>query len=118
MQYRSVTKEEEKEFKELTKSQQKQLILFCLNFKPIKTINTRSSSYGLKHIFERSYNGFYITNNQFKHAMKLCGYRAVTFDYCEPINEFYNISSISMRDLKLLNERIRKNKLLKEYRDF
>lgn len=37
---------------------------------------TRSSSYVLKHMVENDI-GFYITNNQFKDAMLLCGYQPV-----------------------------------------
>lgn len=41
--------------------------------KPRKTPNTNHSSYSLKHVFERD-TGIYMTNNQFKDAMLLCGY--------------------------------------------
>jgi hypothetical protein len=40
------------------------------------TPNSRTS-YGLKHIFERSDNGFYVTNDQFKAAMERCGFSPV-----------------------------------------
>ena len=43
------------------------------NFYKRKTVNKRYTSYGLKHIFERSKNGFYITNGQFKGAMLASG---------------------------------------------
>ena len=45
------------------------------NFFPIKSFTDSFTSYGLKHIFERSPNGFYITNGMFKQAMKLCGFK-------------------------------------------
>ena len=32
------------------------------------------TSYGLKHIFEKSPEGFYVSNDQFKWAMLECGY--------------------------------------------
>ena len=44
------------------------------NLFPIKTFTCQSTSYGLKHIFENSPNGFYITNGMFKQAMKVCGF--------------------------------------------
>lgn len=44
------------------------------NFIKRKTVNTRYTSYGLKHVFERSENGFYITNDEFKRAMLDCGF--------------------------------------------
>lgn len=40
---------------------------------PRKTVNSRYSSYGLKHILQ-SHTGIYLTNNQFKNAMLLSGY--------------------------------------------
>ncbi|MFR4543126.1 MAG: hypothetical protein ACLUCE_10980 [Streptococcus sp.] len=46
------------------------------NFIPIQSFNNRKTSYGLKHIFERSEHGFYIDNDDFKSAMKECGFRA------------------------------------------
>jgi len=39
-----------------------------------QTINYSHTSYGLKHIFEHSTNGFYVTNGQFKGAMLECGF--------------------------------------------
>jgi len=38
------------------------------------TINKNHTSYGLKHIFEHSRNGFYVTNGTFKGAMLECGF--------------------------------------------
>jgi hypothetical protein len=46
------------------------------NIAPRKTPNSRTS-YGLKHAFENSANGFYTTNGQFKGAMLAAGYRPV-----------------------------------------
>jgi uncharacterized protein YozE (UPF0346 family) len=36
-----------------------------------------TTSYGMKHYFERSDNGFYITNGQFKGAMLEAGYKPI-----------------------------------------
>lgn len=46
----------------------------CENFTAIQTYNTRHTSYGLKHYFENSPEGFYITNDDFKATMLMCGY--------------------------------------------
>lgn len=39
-----------------------------------KTINSYHTSYGLKHLLERD-TRIYLTNNQFKDAMWMCGYK-------------------------------------------
>lgn len=44
--------------------------------KPRKTVNKKFSSYSIKHWIER-YIGHYITNNQAKDIMLLCGYTPV-----------------------------------------
>ena len=46
---------------------------------PANRTYTKSSSYGFKHMVE-NYTGHYITNNQFKDAMLLCGYHPVKAD--------------------------------------
>lgn len=43
---------------------------------PASRTYTRSTSYGFKHMVEKDI-GHYITNNQFKDAMLLCGYQPV-----------------------------------------
>jgi hypothetical protein len=45
------------------------------NFFPIKSFTCDCTSYGLKHVFENSPNGFYISNGMFKQAMKVCGFK-------------------------------------------
>lgn len=52
----------------------------------IKTPNYDKSSYGLKHILEKDI-GLYLTNNEFKDAMLMCGYEPVNpnelnWNYC------------------------------------
>lgn len=37
----------------------------------------KQTSYGLKHVFERSPSGFYVTNGAFKGAMQAAGYAAI-----------------------------------------
>jgi len=46
------------------------------NIQPRKTPSRRHSSYGIKHFLEDD-TGIYLTNNQFKDAMMLCGYGPV-----------------------------------------
>ena len=62
------------------------------NFLPIKSFTCSSTSYTLKHIFENSPNGFYITNGMFKKAMKICGF--IAKDEAET-NWVFNISKKS-----------------------
>lgn len=61
------------------------------NIRPRKTPNHRHSSYGMKHILE-SDTGIYLTNNQFKDAMMLCGYMPLDAD---ELNWCYRISQRS-----------------------
>lgn len=46
------------------------------NLFPRKTPNMSHSSYGMKHILEDDI-GIYLTNNEFKDAMMICGYKPV-----------------------------------------
>ena len=92
------------EFNKLTVSQKQILLNWCSNINKIKSINHGHSSYGLKHIFENSKDGFYITNGAFKGAMLKCN-----FDYrlTEPLscNWCFNISEKSIKELQNLNNR-------------
>ena len=45
-----------------------------MNLFPRKTTLTSYTSYGIKHILERD-TGIYLTNNEFKDAMLMCGYK-------------------------------------------
>ena len=56
------------------------------NIKPRKTPLLTRTSYGIKHIMHAD-NGIYLTNNEFKDAMMICGYkpvneRALNWNYC------------------------------------
>lgn len=56
------------------------------NILPRGTPLLSRSSYGIKHLLERD-TGIYMTNNQFKDAMLLCGYepvdeRLLNWSYC------------------------------------
>ena len=54
------------DFENLTKEEQKILAEWCSKISKTKNINRGKSSYGLKHIFEYSEIGFYISNGTFK----------------------------------------------------
>ena len=58
------------------------------NIRPRKRKLEGRSSYGIKHILEHD-TGIYTTNNQFKHAMLLCGYGPVD---AHKLNWNYRIS--------------------------
>lgn len=79
---------EEKWWKELNDTQ-KELILLWLDetFKPIKSINTRHTSYEIKHFCENEV-GFYVNNDVIKKAMILKGYEIMP----DRLNWFFNIS--------------------------
>lgn len=62
------------------------------NLLPRKTFNDVKTSYGLKHIFEFSENGFYVDNDCFKSAMIECGFKVK--DESE-LNWVFNISQKS-----------------------
>lgn len=79
---------------------QEQLILWCSNFKPIKSFNQKHSSYGLKHLFEQSEHGFYITNGQLKAALIMTGFKIENIDL---LNWHFNISENSVKGLKIAN---------------
>lgn len=66
------------------------------NLEPTDRMNKRSSSYGMKHFFEKSENGFYITNGAFKGAMLVAGYRV---DDRDEKNWSFNVSQKSINRL-------------------
>ena len=77
---------------------QKQIILnWCLSLVKIKTINKKHTSYGLKHKFEESSQGFYVTNGAFKGAMIAAGFK--TQEHDSVINLCFNVSEKSIKDL-------------------
>lgn len=60
---------------DLPEAKQKTLLNWIKrSFEPAKQVNRYHTSYGLKHIFDATPDGFYVTNNQFKDAMLLCGF--------------------------------------------
>lgn len=85
------------EFNFLTLEEQNILLDWCDLLGKISTINTKHSSYGLKHIFSSSSKGFYISNGTFKGAMLKLGYKY------QPISNGINWRfNISEKCLKLL----------------
>lgn len=61
------------------------------NIIPVKTVNLCSSSYWLKHVLQHD-TGIYVTNNQFKDAMLMCGFPPVDD---RDLNWIYRISKKS-----------------------
>lgn len=89
------------EFDELSELKKQMLLDWCHGIAKIQSINRKHSSYGLKHTFERSRNGFYITNGMLKGAMLKCG-----FDHA-PVssssrNWYFNVSEKSIKQLQNL----------------
>ncbi|MBI5570293.1 MAG: hypothetical protein HY914_10145 [Desulfomonile tiedjei] len=63
------------EFHELPITEQGALVTWIHEWlKPARTY-CPSTSYGLKHIFEESEDGFYVTNGQFKGALRAAGFK-------------------------------------------
>jgi len=63
-------------FEQLCKDEQEKIIHWIKqNFISRKTINYNYNSYGLKHLIQHD-KGIYTTNEQFKKAMLLCGFKA------------------------------------------
>ena len=85
-------------FNDLTEQEQQDLISWCLKLEKIKSFNRIRSSYGLKHDFQNSPNGFYVTNGQFKGAMLQAGFSVQNKD---ELNWFFNISKKSLRQLQV-----------------
>lgn len=82
-----------KMFDKMPKNKQSKLLDWIKNnLIPIKTINWKVSSYRLKHIFEKSEGGFYVTNGEFKGAMLKSGFKINNPDNT---NWYFNISQKS-----------------------
>lgn len=64
-----------KMFEKMCKNKQSVLLKWINeNISPINSFSN-ISSYRLKHLFEESINGFYVTNGEFKGAMLRAGYK-------------------------------------------
>ncbi|WP_394868173.1 hypothetical protein [Staphylococcus borealis] len=94
-------------FEELNEVKKNALLEFCYSMNKIKTFNTRNSSYGLKHVFERRYRealsgtleSSYVTNGQFKGAMLKAGFNVKDKSQ---LNWHFNVSEKSIRELDTL----------------
>lgn len=82
------------EFNELSEADRQQLLDLCAEyFQPIKSINTKHSSYWLKHRIQWVENGMYCTNGQFKGAMLTLGFQSSDIDREQ--NCHFNVSEKS-----------------------
>ena len=92
---KSLEGNDSQEFEELT-AEEKDVLLEWIGMylKPIKRFNYNSSSYGLKHIFQFSEKGFYVTNGAFKGAMLKAGFKAHNK---HEMNWYFNISKKMVR---------------------
>nr|DAN89080.1 MAG TPA: hypothetical protein [Caudoviricetes sp.] len=90
--------DDQNDFKNLTIEKQNILLDWCDLIGKTTRINEKHTSYGLKHIFEKSQSGFYITNGMFKGAMLKLGYK---YKQCHPSspNWFFNISEKGVKFL-------------------
>jgi len=73
------------------------------NVEPIKTINRRHSSYGLKHLAEKFSPGGYLSNGVFIAAAMIVGY---PFEV-DPPNEMFGMSERSLKRLHRAAARLR-----------
>ena len=82
------TKGDPDHFRDMPENEQKAALDWIkTNIYPGKKVWESRSSYGLKHDFEHK-SRIYMTNNQFKEAMLLCGFKPV--DETE-LNWYYRI---------------------------
>lgn len=85
------------EFLDLTHSEKIVLLAWVTDkLQKQKSINYNESSYGLKHKFEKSPFGFYVSNGQFKGAMYLADFHVKNLYV---LNWNFNISSSSCKQL-------------------
>ncbi len=71
------TPQDDNHFPALTKEDQRAILQWIQSrLYPRKTPNNWHTSYGLKHLLERD-TKIYLTNNQFKEAMLMCGFTPV-----------------------------------------
>mgnify|MGYP000859957151 CR=1 FL=1 len=96
------------EFKKLSKAEQETLLNWCRNIGKRKTINKGRTSYSLKHIFERSKSGFYITNDVFKEAMLKVGFNYEFVDN-KGVNWCFNYSEKSLKEIIKNDENLKES---------
>jgi hypothetical protein len=82
-------------FLELSQEEQMQLFAWCYSsLDKVGSINYQHTSYGMKHIFERSPLGFYVSNGQFIGAMLVAGFK---HGYIHGRNMNFNVSEKSIK---------------------
>lgn len=86
-----------KEFYKLAEGERMALLQWCERFRPTKTFNNSYSSYGLKHLFEATQGGFYVTNGMLKGAMLLTGFK---IEQPYHSNWHFNISNKSILEIQ------------------
>lgn len=82
-------------FYDLSSEEQETLLEWTKQLKKIKSFNNRNTSYGIKHLFEGSGNGFYIYNGAMKGAMLLSGFKV---DDIGELNWVFNVSKKSIKE--------------------
>lgn len=75
--------------------QQRAVLNWLAGMRKTLCYNHDISSYGIKHVFERTANGFYMTNGQFKGAMIAAGFK---FRYSDQKNWLFNISNADLQN--------------------
>lgn len=82
-------------FLDLSKTKQLILLEWCESLDKIESINSRHTSYGMKHIFGRDEYGFYVYNGAFKGAMLVAGF---SVDDVKDLNWQFNVSEKSIKN--------------------
>ncbi|MEB7049785.1 hypothetical protein [Mammaliicoccus sciuri] len=80
----------------LTMDELEKVMNWVKQLEPSKTMNRKYTSYTLKGIFERSPEGFYITNGQMKGVMYLMGFKS---DNQHELNWNFNVTERSVKSL-------------------
>lgn len=94
------------DFENLSKEKQKILVEWCSKISKTKNINRGKSSYGLKHIFEYSEIGFYISNGAFKGAMLKAGFNHKNREE-NGLNWYFNYSEKSLKEIMANDKNLR-----------
>lgn len=76
--------------------EQEKIMRWVQQLEPSKTINHKYTSYTLKGMFERSPEGFYITNGVMKEIMYLMGFKS---DNQHELNWNFNVTDRSVKKL-------------------
>jgi len=70
-----------------------------VHMEPIKTINKKNSSYGLKHLVEHFVPGTYVSNGQFVCAALVVGFNMMIDPNCD-LNPRFGISEKSIKRIR------------------